>query len=101
MSFLFYMQPAQTTCYLTEKSAFTFAIHAKQHATMSSNNFHKRVKKNTTKKKKNYMLINASTKWITMQGSISFPTSILENGVRINIVKRRLILQQINNYTST
>lgn len=32
MSFLFYMQPAQTTHYLTEKSAFTFAIHAKQHA---------------------------------------------------------------------
>lgn len=35
-----------------EKSAFSFAIHAKQHAKKSSNHFHKRVKKNTTQKKK-------------------------------------------------
>lgn len=57
MSFLFYMQPAQTTHYLTEKSAFTFAIHAKWDAKKSSDHFHKRAKKNTTQKKKIYKLI--------------------------------------------
>lgn len=72
------MQSVQTTHYPTEKSAFTFAIHAKQHAKMSSDHFHKTVKKNTTQNKKITSLFNTSMKRTTMQESISSPTSILE-----------------------
>lgn len=95
------MQPAQTTHYLTEKSAFTFAIHAKQHAKKSSDHFHKRVKKNTTQKKKIRSLFNESTKWITMQGNFPLLQAFWKSDIAMNTVERTLILQHINNYYST
>lgn len=52
------MQQAQTMHYLAEKSAFSFAIHAKQHAKKSSDHFHKRVKKKMAQKKKITSLFN-------------------------------------------